>query len=298
VSQEEATGIARAVERVRRTRRKGLKFALPTVAALGAGTALAVGAIPGNDGTITGCYVTNTDVIQAPVRPGDLRLIDTSQPATLPSGGPNEAGACVNGEATVTWNQHGPQGPAGLPGAQGPQGPQGLPGTAGRNLVGQTSFGFGGGGKTFLKIEGIKGESTVRDHKGEIDVVGFSFGASNPGTGATGGGGGAGKVSISSFTITKKLDKSSPLLFKACATGEHIKKAQISLRKAGKGQQDYLEFKFTDVVISSLQQGTSPKGTPQEQLTLNFKKAEESFLSSKGKVLQSVAITISGNKGA
>jgi type VI secretion system secreted protein Hcp len=294
VSQEEATGIARAVERVRRSRRKGLKFALPTVAALGAGTALAVGAIPGSDGTITGCYVTNGDI--QGVRYGELRVID---PSTVgPAGQFDETHQCGSDEKTITWNESGPQGPQGPQGPAGAQGSQGPQGAAGRSLVGQTSFGFGGGGKTFLKIEGIKGESTVRDHKGEIDVVGFSFGASHPSTAASGGGGGAGKVSISSFTITKKLDKSSPLLFKACATGEHIKKAQITLRKAGKGQQDYLEFKFSDVVISSLQQGTSPKGTPQEQLTLNFKKAEESFLGTNHKVLQSVAITISGNKGA
>jgi type VI secretion system secreted protein Hcp len=292
VSQEEATGIARAVERVRRSRRKGLKFALPTVAALGAGAAFAVGAIPGSDGTITGCYNTNTNEGLY----GELRVIDPS--AGSPAGGFSQVSSCFLDEKTITWNQSGPQGPQGPAGQQGAQGPQGPAGTAGRNLVGQTSFGFGGGGKTFLKIEGIKGESTVRDHKGEIDVVGFSFGASNPSTGATGGGAGAGKVSISSFTITKKLDKSSPLLFKACATGEHIKKAQITLRKAGKGQHDYLEFKFSDIVISSVQQGQSPKGTPQEQLTLNFKKAEESFLGTNHKVLQSVAITITGNKGA
>ena len=297
MSQEEATGIARAVERVRRSRRKGLKFALPTVAALGAGAAFAVGAIPGSDGTITGCYVTNTDVIQAPVRPGDLRVIDPSQQATLPSGAPNEAAACVNGEATITWNQRGPQGPAGPPGGQGAQGPQG---PVGQNLVGQTSFGFGGGGgKTFLKLDGIKGESTVKLHKGEIEISSFSFGVSNAGTAAHGSGGGAGKTSFQSFTITKKLDKSSPALFLDAASGKHIKFADVSfMRKAGGKQQDYLKIKLTDVLISSLQQGQSPHGTPTESITFNFKKAEESFLSSSGKVLQSVAITISGNKGA
>ena len=40
---------------------------------------------------------------------------------------------------------------------------------------------------------------------------------------------------------------------KACATGQHIKVAMLSARKAGKGQQDYLTFKFYDVLISSFQ---------------------------------------------
>jgi type VI secretion system secreted protein Hcp len=296
VSQEEANGIARAIERVRRSRRKGLKFALPTVAALGAGTALAVGAIPGSDGTITGCYFTNTDV-QTP-RYGSLRIIDPS--VTSPAGAPNVQGSCLSDEKTITWSQRGPQGPQGpagaqgLPGAQGPQGPAGA---AGQDRIGATSFSFGRSGRSFLKLDGIKGESSESKHKGEIDIVGFSFGASNPVTSQHGGGGGAGKVSIQSFTITKKIDKASPLLFKACATGEHIKKAVITMRKAGKGQQDFLEFKLSDVVISSVQMGQSSRGTPQEQLTLNFKKATESFLGTNHKVLQSISITVSGNKG-
>lgn len=295
MSQEEATGIARAVERVRRTRRKGLKFALPTVAALGAGAAFAVGAIPGSDGTITGCYVTNTD--QAGLRYGSLRVIDPS--VTSPAGAPNEQGACLSDEATVTWNQRGPQGPPGAPGAPGGQGAQGPQGAAGQNLVGQTSFGFGGAGKTFLKLDGVKGEATAKLHKGEIEISSFSFGVSNAGSAAHGSGGGAGKTSFQSFTITKRLDKASPLLFQTAASGKHFKAAEISfMRKAGGKQQDYLKIKLTDVLISSLQQGQSQKGTPQEAITFNFKKAEESFLSSSGKVVQSVAITITGNKGA
>jgi type VI secretion system secreted protein Hcp len=293
VSQEEATGIARAVERARRSRRKGLKFALPTVAALGAGAAFAVGAIPGGDGTITGCYVT---AATGTVRFGELRVIDPSVTSAV-GGAPNDQGSCRQDEATITWNEHGQQGPPGAPGGQGAQGPQG---SAGKNLVGQTSFGFGsGGGKTFLKLDGVKGESSVKLHKGEIEISSFSFGVSNAGTAAHGSGGGAGKTSFQSFTITKKLDKASPVLFQTAANGKHFKLAEISfMRKAGGTQHDYLKIKLTDVLISSLQQGQSPHGTPQEAITFNFKKAEESFLSSSGKVVQSVAITISGNKGA
>ena len=41
----------------------------------------------------------------------------------------------------------------------------------------------------------------------------------------------------------------------ACATGQHIKTATLSARKAGKGQQEYLTFKFHDVLVSSFQTG-------------------------------------------
>jgi type VI secretion system secreted protein Hcp len=287
MSREEANRIARAVQRVRRTRSSGLKLGLPTAAVLGAGAAVAIGSIPGGDGTITACYVTNTDLIQEySAAPGELRVIDTSQPATLPSGGPNAQGACLNGEATITWNQRGPQGPQGAPGAQGATGPAGAP------LIGQTSFGFSGGGRTFLKLDGIEGESTAKDHKGEIEVSSFSIGASGAQHGS-GGGGGAGKVSFSSFTITKKLDKASPALFKAAAQGTHFKEATIVFRKAGKGQQEFLEYKLNSVLISSIQDGTSQKASPIEQVTFKFAKIEETFLGRNGKPLQTISINVS-----
>jgi len=286
MSREEANRIARAVERARRSRRTALKVAIPTVAAFGAGAAIAIGAIPGSDGTITGCYVTNTDVISAyQAAPGELRVIDPSLPARQPSGAPNPQAVCLNGEAPISWNQSGPQGP------QGVQGPVGAQGPTGRNLIGSTSFSLGGGGRTFLKLDGIDGESADKQHKGEIELSSFSIGTSAPH--ASAGGSGAGKVSFSSFTITKSIDKASPQLFKAAATGKHFNKATVEfVRKAGRGQQEYLEYKLTSVLVSSIQDGTSGSGRPTEQISFNFAKIEEVFLGSNGKPVQQVSINL------
>ncbi len=80
-------------------------------------------------------------------------------------------------------------------------------------------------------------------------------------------------MSIQSFTITKTLDKSSPLLFQAAATGQHYKEATLSFtRKAGGKEQTYLKFDFQNVLISSVQDGSSGGGTPQEQVTFAFQK--------------------------
>ena len=69
---------------------------------------------------------------------------------------------------------------------------------------------------------------------------------------AHGGGGGEGKASFNDFNFTHHVDKASPVLLKACATGEHIKEATITVRKAGKGQQEYLIIKMNDVIITSV----------------------------------------------
>src|SRR5688500_17748659 len=85
----------------------------------------------------------------------------------------------------------------------------------------------------FLKINGSPGESVDAKHKGEIDVLGFSWGVSQTGTMGYGGGGGAGKASFQDFHFTMPTSKASPKVMLACATGQHIDEAILYCRKAG-----------------------------------------------------------------
>ena len=125
----------------------------------------------------------------------------------------------------------------------------------------------------FLKLDGITGESADSKHKGEIDVLSFSFGESNDRPPVSGGGGGAGKVEMSDFTFTARTSKASPLLFQHCAQGKHIKQAILTVRKAGGSQQEYLKIKLNDVLISSYAlAGVEDEPTPQDAFSLNFVK--------------------------
>jgi len=81
------------------------------------------------------------------------------------------------------------------------------------------------------------------------------------------------------FHFVMKLNKASVGLMKACATGEHIKSATLTARKAGKDQQEYLTINFTDVLVSSYQTGGSEHGdvVPTDQVSLNFAKIEVDY---------------------
>jgi len=130
----------------------------------------------------------------------------------------------------------------------------------------------------FLKIDGIPGESEDAKHKNEIDLESWSWGESNSGTHAAGGGGGAGKVSMNDFNFVMRVNKASPKLFLACASGQHIKEALLTCRKAGKEQQEYLKIKFSDLLVASYQTGgSSGDVVPAEQIALNFSKIELSY---------------------
>jgi type VI secretion system secreted protein Hcp len=127
----------------------------------------------------------------------------------------------------------------------------------------------------FAKIGDIKGESLDDKHKGEIDVLSWSWGVTQTGTMAHGGGGGEGKAHFNDFNFTHHVDKASPVLLKACATGEHIKEATITVRKAGKGQQEFLIIKMNDILIT----GVAPSGAGDgaataEHIALQFAKVD------------------------
>ena len=127
----------------------------------------------------------------------------------------------------------------------------------------------------FLKLDGISGESEDSKHKGEIEVLSFSFGETHSGSAGPGGGGGAGKVQMSDFSFTARTSKASPQLFLHCAQGKHIKQALLTVRKAGGSQQEYLKIKLNDILVSSYAIGGSEgaaEGEPQDVFSLNFVK--------------------------
>ena len=129
----------------------------------------------------------------------------------------------------------------------------------------------------FLKIDGIQGESKADGHKDEIDIESFSWGETQSGTSAVGGGGGAGKVSMQDFHFTMPVNKASPALFLACAQGDHIKNAILTCRKAGRDQQEFMKVTMNDVLVSSFQIGGAGGVVPTDQISLNFAKIEVEY---------------------
>lgn len=125
----------------------------------------------------------------------------------------------------------------------------------------------------FARIGTIKGESQDAKHKDEIEVLSWSWGLSQSVSMGQGGGAGAGKASFQDFSFIHRVDKASPVLMTACATGEHLKDATITVRKAGKGQQEYLLVTMTEVLVTSVSASVVAEGDATiEAVTLAFAK--------------------------
>ena len=127
----------------------------------------------------------------------------------------------------------------------------------------------------FAKLGDIKGESLDSKHKDEVEVLSWSWGVIQPGVIGTGGGASAGKANFNDFMFTHRLDKASPNLLKACATGEHIKEATITARKAGKGQQEFLIIKMNDIIVTSVAlSSAADTAAASENVALRFAKVD------------------------
>jgi type VI secretion system secreted protein Hcp len=102
-----------------------------------------------------------------------------------------------------------------------------------------------GTGDMFLMVKGgkagvIKGESQDQNHKGEIDVLSWSWGIQARST--LGGGTASGKSGMQDLKIVKRIDSASTALMQALRTNEPIQKAVLTLRKAGKSQLEFLKI--------------------------------------------------------
>src|SRR6476659_218327 len=126
----------------------------------------------------------------------------------------------------------------------------------------------------FAKIGDIKGESLDTKHKDEIEVLSFSWGVANTGPTGSGGGSGAGKSIFQDLAIVHGIDKATPELLKACATGLHIKDATITHRKAGKGQQEFLIIRLNDVTITAVSHAGAEDQPYAESVSLKFAKVD------------------------
>lgn len=134
----------------------------------------------------------------------------------------------------------------------------------------------------FLKFEGIDGESVASGYQKHVEVLSWSFGASNPG--AISGGGGTGKVSMQDFHFTTKINSASPPLMLACAKGTHIPTATFRfVRPSATGAPvEYYVVTLSDVMVSSYSSSRSPAdgasdGVPVEKISLAFSKIQMEY---------------------
>lgn len=132
----------------------------------------------------------------------------------------------------------------------------------------------------FLKINGIDGESEDSTHKGEIEVLSWSWNVSQQSNMHAGSGGGAGKATVDDLQFEHFIDRASPNLVQYCLLGKHIDEARLVVRKAGGSPLEYIKFTMNDLLVTQV----SPSGVsneearPSETVRLSFSRLKQEYV--------------------
>ncbi len=130
----------------------------------------------------------------------------------------------------------------------------------------------------YLIISDRQGPSTSKT--GAIDILSFSFGASQTaviGVGSSGGEARAGRANLADISIMKVVDKTSPLLFDDCVTGNYLDSVDIVYDKPmGDSQEEYYKIHLEDALITSIQHSGSNEN-PMESVSFAYSKIKVSY---------------------
>ena len=129
---------------------------------------------------------------------------------------------------------------------------------------------------THIKFDGVEGESTHVNHKGEIEVLSWSWSVTNDSQ-LSGGGSGKGKATPGNLNFTHKYDKASPVLAKKSAQGVHFKEVTLTSAKSGEGQKDFLKVKLSEVYVTAVAHGQGGSGDIEENVSLSYAEVEFAY---------------------
>jgi type VI secretion system secreted protein Hcp len=127
----------------------------------------------------------------------------------------------------------------------------------------------------FLKVQGVTGEAADTEHKGEIEVVSWSWGMQASTSVVAGRAGG--KAAIGELHVVKRVDRSSPTLMNYLRSHKSVPEARLTVRKAGQTPLEYYLIELEDVRITALQT-QSENAELVERLTLGFSKVRVSYI--------------------
>lgn len=155
----------------------------------------------------------------------------------------------------------------------------------------------------FLDIDGVEGESAIKGFEKKIQILDYSWGASQSATGHMGTGSGSGKANVQDIQFSKLLDKTTPILLQNLLQGKHYKKIILTLRKVtGATQMPFVIFTMEDAMMTSYSTGAGMNSDDQvrEHLSINFARIrmEYTLQDSKGAAIGKTTASWDVSKGA
>ncbi len=128
----------------------------------------------------------------------------------------------------------------------------------------------------YIKIADVTGGSTAAEHSGEIEILSWSHGFSQPTspTRSTAGAGSVEQANHSNFTFTKYIDSATDDLLKYCWNGKQIATATVTCYRADGATDnkpiEYLKVEMQHVVVSNFSISGGAGDVPVENVSLDY----------------------------
>jgi type VI secretion system secreted protein Hcp len=137
-------------------------------------------------------------------------------------------------------------------------------------------------GDMFLRLDSqragvVKGESVDATHPNEIQITDWSWGMTS--SSALGGSGAAAKTALSELHVFKRADTATTGLMSVMRSNDLVKKAVLTVRKAGSKPIDYLVITIERGRITGydIRSETEKSAEVVEHLTLTFEKIDIAY---------------------
>jgi len=146
----------------------------------------------------------------------------------------------------------------------------------------------------FLKVEGIDGDSTDAKHEDWIEVMSYSHGIlcraaqfvpegyDNKPAQLTG------TSEHHDFTITKRVDKASPMLALKCSTGANIPEVTLELCRATGDKTAFMVYKLFNCIVAAF----FPTGSGKAEDPLPFEEVKFRY----GQIVWTYTVTATGGR--
>ncbi len=106
----------------------------------------------------------------------------------------------------------------------------------------------------FMKLSGVTGESPLKGHEKETEVLSFAWGINHPSSVQSGTGASAGRTALQDFVCTAYVDNAYPSIVANCCGGKHFNEVTISaVKSTGEGHETFMTWTFNDVLVTGVQ---------------------------------------------
>lgn len=128
----------------------------------------------------------------------------------------------------------------------------------------------------YLRIDGVQGESTEKDHAGWIELYSYAWGAQVT-TNAGAGGAATGRATVDAVVVTFRLGRMSPQLFNLVVNGRRAQSATLHGVRTRDRPQKVVELEMANVTVTSYDSSAAAGDGATDSIALRFGSVTYSF---------------------